>query len=284
MGMGGFGTCQVLMVHGVATSLTPWASQRRLSWCHTSERLSWSTAAWRCWPGSAWWHLTLSAFLVRSFPLRLCQCPLMPTMLSLGLLVSMLKCCSGWALWSCAAPRRSLNGTPWRSLVTTASPVCSPVMRRVRRRCAQPSWRTAAWLWWHSQVQWPRLPSPAIRSHGCFEQVRWLATLPSMGLFVKPGPGLHNQPGHQVAYSKERERKSLTMFACIPTYSRLAMRKDRYLESLKLNRKCMVLHCFTVISYFKLFHSFRACALDLRMFLWFKDHKSDSEAACFSHA
>ena len=120
MGMGGFGTCQVLMVHGVATSLIPWASQRRLSWCHTSERLSWSTAAWRCWPGSAWWHLTLSAFLVRSFPLRLCQCPLMPTMLSLGLLVSMLKCCSGWALWSCAAPRRSLNGTPWRSLVTTA--------------------------------------------------------------------------------------------------------------------------------------------------------------------
>ena len=171
MGMGGFGTCQVLMVHGVATSLIPWASQRRLSWCHTSERLSWSTAAWRCWPGSAWWHLTLSAFLVRSFPLRLCQCPLMPTMLSLGLLVSMLKCCSGWALWSCAAPRRSLNGTPWRSLVTTASPVCSPVMRRVRRRCAQPSWRTAAWLWWHSQVQWPRLPSPAIRSHGCSEML-----------------------------------------------------------------------------------------------------------------
>ena len=172
MGMGGFGTCQVLMVHGVATSLIPWASQRRLSWCHTSERLSWSTAAWRCWPGSAWWHLTLSAFLVRSFPLRLCQCPLMPTMLSLGLLVSMLKCCSGWALWSCAASRRSLNGTPWRSLVTTASPVCSPVMRRVRRRCAQPSWRTAAWLWWHSQVQWPRLPSPAIRSHGCSEMRR----------------------------------------------------------------------------------------------------------------
>ena len=162
--------CQALMVLGAAMSSTPWACQRRLSWCHTSVRPSWSMGAWRCWLGSAWWHLTLSACLVRSSPSRLCQCPSMPMMLSLAPLEWMLKCCSGWALWSCAVPRRSLSGTPWRLLVTTASLASSPVMRRVRRRCAQLSWRTAAWPWWHLQVLWLRLPSHATRSHGSSER------------------------------------------------------------------------------------------------------------------
>ena len=160
---------QALMVLGAAMSSTPWACQRRLSWCPTSVRPSWSMGAWRCWLGSAWWHLTLSACLVRSSPSRLCQCPSMPMMLSLAPLEWMLKCCSGWALWSCAVPRRSLSGTPWRLLVTTASLASSPVMKRVRRRCAQLSWRTAAWPWWHLQVLWLRLPSHATRSHGSSE-------------------------------------------------------------------------------------------------------------------